>query len=375
MSNADSKHWTNDQDLLERFVLGNLEKETQQHLERHLANCADCSNAVRLEREVVAGIRRYGREEMKARLKKAVEASPREARYSLSWQKMASIAAVLVVVIGIGYYGRIFRVLEGNQITSREQAEKKDLAAQLQANKEEVPKPEATPKNRLEADSKISLQGDLAAKKEADAFRSDKREESSSLALKELKGDVAQDMPVSAAPTGAGQVSALKKTSEGLASLPSMGDEAGLWTEGKILRETVSAKGPIPAGKSDRIAAQGLKLANRPAPTERTAGSSKMAVTQKWIVKQQLISQLPGSRQQLHQENQRTIQTHVGQSSDGMTMTLYLDTLYPKSVIDSARIEEIQPDSIVLHVQSTRIGYQLQGELLQRLQAPAKSKK
>ena len=375
MSNADSKHWTNDQDLLERFVLGDLGKETQRQLDRHLADCVECREAVRREREIAAGIRRFGREQMKARLKKAVDASHREVRHSLSWQKMASIAAVLVVVIGIGYYGRIFKVLEGDQIASHEQADKKDLAAESQARKEEKPQLEVTPETRLEPDSKMSAGSELAGKKEAEAYSPDKREKSISLALKESKGESTKDAAVSAAPAGMAEVSEAKKTSGGLSTSSSVKDEAGIWTEGRILEDPLLSKGPLPGGKFDRAAVQSQGFANQATQTKELEGLSKTKGNQKWTVTQRPSDLLPVSRQQLYRDKQPSIQTHVSQTPDGLTMTLYLDSLYPTSDLDSAWIEEIQPDSIVLHVQSRRIGYQLQGELLQGLQTPAKSKK
>ncbi|MBI3788218.1 MAG: zf-HC2 domain-containing protein, partial [Ignavibacteriales bacterium] len=79
--------------MVERFVLNRIEPNERKTLEAHLAVCGACRLAIRSEQEFVAGVRRFGRDELKARLKQRIgETKSRQ----LSWAQVISVAAAIV---------------------------------------------------------------------------------------------------------------------------------------------------------------------------------------------------------------------------------------------------------------------------------------
>src|SRR5713101_2936706 len=69
MNSPMSTHWSDDTELLERFVLNRLEPAKRQELEAHLRVCETCQRAVRAEQELVAGVRRLGSESISVGLR------------------------------------------------------------------------------------------------------------------------------------------------------------------------------------------------------------------------------------------------------------------------------------------------------------------
>jgi hypothetical protein len=104
-----SYHWTSDQEKLEAFVLNKIEKKERALLAAHLEKCEDCSRKVQEERELLAGIRRFGRAEMKRRLRMRTR---RDQGRRFEWIHAASIAAAIVVMLGAAFAVRWFINIE-----------------------------------------------------------------------------------------------------------------------------------------------------------------------------------------------------------------------------------------------------------------------
>lgn len=105
MSNIISQHWTSDQEKLEAFVLNKFNKKEMSLLAVHLEKCDECNKRVQEERELRAGIRRFGRMEMKRRLKLRLR---RDQGRRFEWTYVASLAAAVVVMLGAVFAIRWF---------------------------------------------------------------------------------------------------------------------------------------------------------------------------------------------------------------------------------------------------------------------------
>ena len=143
-------HWTRDEELLERYVLGRVVGDELLTIERHLKECEECRLRVQHERGLIAGVKRFGREEMKERLRQRVldgsptlstgviadasqrSDSPKPREIQLSWQTIVSIAAVILILTGIGIYNNWFfskPSMEGSLHQRAEETELKPEAA------------------------------------------------------------------------------------------------------------------------------------------------------------------------------------------------------------------------------------------------------
>jgi hypothetical protein len=97
MNNEISQHWTLDEEKLAAFILQKIDQKEMSHLTAHLETCSECRKRVQEERELHAGIRKYGRAEMKRKLKLRLR---RDQQRRFEWTNVASLAAAIVIMIG-----------------------------------------------------------------------------------------------------------------------------------------------------------------------------------------------------------------------------------------------------------------------------------
>ena len=98
--------WIDDQEILERKLLERLNPDEQARLENLLKDNPSLASALDLEAMMIAGIRQKGREDLKNRLKAAVENQTAFNMPTGSWRLLKVAAAVLVLAGGsiIAYY-------------------------------------------------------------------------------------------------------------------------------------------------------------------------------------------------------------------------------------------------------------------------------
>lgn len=109
MKPSDDIHWTDDPELIEKFVLHQLNPEERNELEDHLRICEVCKRALRSEQVLLAGIRRSGRERFRATLAKKL---PRATPAAIPWPHILSAAAIIILLTGIGIYNRWFQAVQ-----------------------------------------------------------------------------------------------------------------------------------------------------------------------------------------------------------------------------------------------------------------------
>lgn len=152
-------HWTADEDLVERYVMGRLPSAEVAELEKHLSDCARCREAVDAERQIVDGIRRAGRDALKRRLAQRVH----NGRPSgVSWYRIAGVAAAIVFLVTIGIYNKWF--LGGEAQKSEYRAGTDSAAPTIKSEPRQPVLAEKTPSEAQLADAageELWVQGEL----------------------------------------------------------------------------------------------------------------------------------------------------------------------------------------------------------------------
>lgn len=361
MAESNNIHWTSDNELLERFVLGRMEAEERKTLGAHLAVCENCRLVVQSEQEIVAGVRRFGRDELKARLKQRVgEGKSRQ----ISWTQVISAAAAIVVLVTIGMYNKWF-FQKSELTTTTEQISRepeKIAAAPQEAKKENQPAPTVSKDEEFERKQpSVAQGGGRGATTLADTEKTKKVTEEESRINAELdqtgRGVTSQ---LSAVTQGTGKESVLTLKADNAAALQRT-SKPETWIEGVMLpdrREKFAAPSAvqIPSKK-------GLVLEDRKTGTQQMKQSNRQVIARGENSQAITLNQMPASSIQAFpkQMNVRSIQTRINQTPGGLEMTLYLDTLFDDSVFQNARVEPVNEDSLIVNIGSQRIGYSIPG--------------
>ncbi|MBI3787949.1 MAG: hypothetical protein HY276_06800, partial [Ignavibacteriales bacterium] len=366
MAEPNNIHWTADAELVERFVLNRTEPNERKTLEAHLAVCENCRRVVQSEQEFAAGVRRFGRDELKARLKQRIgETKSRQ----LSWAQVISVAAAIVVLVTIGIYNRWF-FQKPDLITTTEQISRepeKIVAAPQEEKKENQPKPAESKDEMVErkqASVPQSRGGGVTALTDAEKTKKSAQEELRINAEHDQTGRVVTPQSSGAA-GGAGKESVLGIKADNAIALQRV-NVPEMWVEGVMLpdrREQFAAPNAAPV-----FGAKALKLEERQTRDSRLKMQSNWQVvargenSQAITLNQMLASSVQVFQRRIQkQANVGSIRTRLNQTPGGLEMTLYLDTLFGDSVFQKARVEPVNEDSLIINIGSQRIGYSIPG--------------
>ena len=88
-------HWAQDPDLLEEFVLIRMDAVQIERYRLHLKECSKCRELVEHEQIIAVGIKRHGRDQLRARLQQHLAS---EDRNPSGRQLFISLAAALVIL-------------------------------------------------------------------------------------------------------------------------------------------------------------------------------------------------------------------------------------------------------------------------------------
>lgn len=318
---AEERHWTEDSELIERFVLNRLEPGERNELEDHLRICEVCKQAVRAEQLLIAGIRRSGRERFKAELAATLSAVEES---NVLWPHILSAVAVVVIVMSVVFYNRWFEVIKPPEIESviessegRETKESEPSLKQSQADIREKPSPveerqhpkppqPRKPGARIERPAKTP-----AARNERPA-------------------------------AGAHATQAPRMERSESSTLAAAGE---LWLEAHVAESTADMLN-APAG--EEAPAQLFK-------PEQKEGDRRIAEPQPafFHLKQEPLAALPASRRKALQEAP-TVTARLQLRGDTTDVTLYLDPPVAASDLERARIE-LSADSLIVTLIDRRI--------------------
>jgi hypothetical protein len=127
MNDQQSEHRTMSVENIEAYLMHQLDEIKEQEFMQHLQTCEECRLRVQKERELIAGIRRFARSEMKHRLQQRMR---REQGRGYEWTQVASIAAAIVLMLGAVFMFRWFTDFEHGRTRSREIVLKGDDVSQ-----------------------------------------------------------------------------------------------------------------------------------------------------------------------------------------------------------------------------------------------------
>lgn len=330
MAVQSSAHWTEDDEVLDRYVLGRIDPAAKRVLDEHLETCAQCQVTVRRAQELLAGIRRLGRDELKTRLARRLEGAVRP---TVPWPHVISAAAVLVIAVGVAIYA-FWTPLE----TWYEGDQSRTIS--------DTASPAASVVERAHEESERTRRDDIAARNETLLGEIDR-----------IKGE---DQKIVAAPSP-------KVAAEPNRELETRATAGGAspiseWITGVI----------VPAGKKDAGAQPGLpdeadaqerkrlEAADREAPSALRQEGAAVSQAVALELRQQPLRELPLSKQQSQvAQAHQTVETLLEQTPQGLRMTLYLDQAIPDPEFQAAEVRAVTEDSLVIFLPRQQIAYKI----------------
>ena len=335
MSESKNIHWTENEELLEQFVLGRLESAEVAELEKHLQECDQCRKVVANELELVAGIRLAGHESMKHELARRL--AQRKA-HSATWYRVVGVAAGIVLLVTVGIYNRWFTGTE-TRMEKRERADKTETRVE--------PAPQVSPERQVLKAEKPSV----------DVARGASDEETQKVP------NLVVGAPRAAGAEAGGKGESLEKRDR-FAAARVASAIASTWVQGTVIsehdRNGPAAQAMAASAKDEQVVLRKGKvesvLAGKPAKVE----VGKNAV-QGFIITQKLLSDLPQS-QRVQQQKSSVVQTLLQKNPTGTRITVFLDSLLAKKEFDQTRVQTICEDSIILNLGNRLVGYKLPPE-------------
>ena len=377
MSDNKELHWAEDDDLLSRFVLGRLPAEEKKKLEAHLVSCFRCREMVEKERNLVSGIRQFGREDVKARLKNRLAAKSVSSRALVTWQRAISAAAVVVIITGVGVFSHWFSWGEDRGPASTKFLEKttqpvsgeadSSISQNIGAQSESRNAPEKSSRNK-EAHENTQILQFQAQQNPAEARRTKPLLDERINGVQNLSG---------ATSSGAGAISLKKDLENQQDQVATENPNAQtFWVEGRVLNEQQHSTNSFNALKKAAApnrntpeSRQSLKAIDRQQPMRNILDREGITI------RQESIQVLPSTRQTMQREDGDKVQMKVEQTDQGTNMTMYLDKLFDKTNLKNASIEQVTPDSIVIEVESRIIGFKMPIDLLELQRFNQKAKR
>ena len=95
MTSEQSLHWAEERDRVDAYLLHRLSPEETETCRSHLAACELCANIVQREKELIDGIKQYGRTQLKNNIQKHIEQLDSS---QVDWTRLVSIAATIMIV-------------------------------------------------------------------------------------------------------------------------------------------------------------------------------------------------------------------------------------------------------------------------------------
>lgn len=367
MSESNNIHWTENEELLEQFVLGRLESAEVVELEKHLQECDQCRKVVTSERELIAGIRLAGRGSVKRRLAQRLE---QRKAHSPNWYRVAGVAAGIVLLVTVGVHNGWFVGTE-TQMEKRNRTDKTEKLAEPtpavspERQAANVEKPSGDAARRSVGEEQQKVQGLAAGAPKAAGAESGKLAEAQVDKLKDLKA------------ADAGREGESREKKDRIAASTVASALVTTWLQGTVISER-DQNAPAPAemaanAKDERAVLRKEKAVNQFAgKTSKEVAGGK--ADQNFIISQKPNTDLPPT-QRAQQQRGFSVQALLQKIPTGTQITVYLDSLLTKKEFDQTRVQRIGEDSIIMNLGSRLVGYKLPPDWnAQGVQQPRKEK-
>ena len=360
---AKSPHRPPDPDLLERFVLNRLDPGERTEVEELVRTSEEWREALQREQILAAGVRRLGRAGIRQQLSERLLVSP---QYAIPWPRIALAAAVICIVVGVGIVNRWFVPSPHTDTPAVEQLTDSDKGAE----------PDQTTPEGLAGKDLAAAVEDEAPPASTSSVDRERREKAEDRVEEELRQPAERDMRETrkvAAPGADAQApvrpdqSATAAVSEAAPS-PAARTTSVIWIQGQLLAaESAGLQKQVAAEPKEAIAQDRRSPAERELGARRKQESGARAeVSQSYSLQQRPFSTLDETRQQrFEQAAPHTIPTLIEQRGDSLYLTLFPDSPFNESEMETATVLPIASDSIVLTVGHQQIGYRLPESFLQ----------
>jgi len=361
MESSGNRHWTEDHELLERFVLDRLDENQHRNLQAHLRVCEVCMNAVQQEQQLAAGIRRAGRDLMKKKLQQHIAD---EAAHHAPWPKILSAAAVVAIVTGVGIYNE-FLLTRENEPSTKTETTFSPLEAPRATELQESPAGRAAkPLPPLKSDTPLAEKDEARSRDATESFRRTKQKGTrSELAQQPRSRTQDEEQSISEFADKVGL------TSEGIAQ---SGAVAGyeklsqlsnsIWVQGVVVPSVGSIRTELEA-QSYNAAKKSVDERNGVARRagDRREGKEEVRVAvadQTVTLNQEPFALLPPAQQKSGRST-NTVQAQIDRTSQGLQITLYLEEPLSPADLSSAIVEQRGEDTLVVLLADQRIVYRL----------------
>ncbi|MFA6469487.1 MAG: hypothetical protein WCW35_11360 [Bacteroidota bacterium] len=330
MSEENKKYWTDDDELVEKYVLGKISAEAKRRLDAEIADCEACKEKIRAESELIAGIRRHGHDWMKSQLRTKLRREKASQFYS--YQYIGLAAAVIIIAIGIGLYQVWFS----------------DLVAPKQFQQQEIVlKPqEDTTGRKIVTDDRIERRSEQQQRKEIadNGVRNDAMPSSSA---------------AGAAPERAQEPAVAMADADAVAGESNTADQSSaIWLIGKVVMiSDESSTRTIAASKSgDREKGERALAKESVAESEQKEKVfiARRAKDERIILHQRPVNELPAERFGRRQEHE--VETLVERTEKGISITFFDDSVKPAD-LQQAMVETFTDDSLIVSLPNQRIAF------------------
>ncbi len=335
------KYWTDDPELIEKYILNRISAEEKKRLDAEIADCEPCKAKLQEEMMIAVGIRHYGRDILKARLRKKLQRE--RATQFFNYQYVGLAAAVVIIAIGLGAYQIWFS----------------DLVAPKKFHKQEIIFKQS--EDSSSAKSELSTkdeQSDAVTQKSELKESAQRLKQSSSEQTKEFaeQGEAVQSAPA-VSPEALGKSDEMMSDVTTTESSPS-----AIWLIGQIVvvsesvRDRATSASKIQKG-NDAVLSEQRRSKTNPQSLE-TITLNKKVKAGTIVLQQRAMKELPLERSQQQRGQQREIETLLERTDHGIQLTLYDDSINESDMKDAV-VERLSEDSIVVSVSNQRIAYRL----------------
>ena len=321
-----------DQDLLERYVLGQLNEQERATVDRLIAQDIRWREALGREQRLAAGVRRLGRNRLKQRLSHALQDTP---GHSIPWPRVLAAAASVFIIVGVVAVSEWYRLHDHSE---------KGLAPTVS----DIP-PEAASESPAVVPKGEPL---VARKKESAPAREDEKSVAS-----EQKRDADEPRQARQLRGAAATAPEQEKASASTSSAPG----GGAWMQAQLYRSAPlmdEGAEKLHGAEESRRARNALE--DQGAVADRIERSPSTSGTSVVTVEQRLFSSLaPGSQASLSSSAPDQIPARVEQRRDTLLVVLYPAVLYDENDLYEATIEVLRDDSLLITVAQQQIGLRL----------------
>ena len=330
---AEERHWTDDSELIERFVLNRLDPDERNELEDHLRVCEVCKRAVRAEQLLIAGIRRSGRERFKAELQKKISHTE---HIGLPWPHILSAAAVVIILVSVAFYNRWFDIVKPPE-------------------RETPPAVPRTSDTVTEHDRSLTEPARLQSREETPADLTQRREQSERASKEAPLARQLRQTPREL-PQAPGTADTRGQHLEGeqhRAQAPALTSvrESEIWLDGELILQAPDAMAA--PGEQPPPAPQKLKDKAATAQSRQVHGLT-------FVLHRRTLEDMPGNRARAASGDiSMTVPTRLHRSSDTVYVSVYFDALPDEAAWSQAAVEVPTADSLIVSLPGRRIVYRL----------------